>query len=89
MSYIEYHRFTDRECKSDLLRLVSLHGNLFERSFVLDFRISTYGLFTTLHNTIIVDIPRGLVVTHSLLQYTRFGPSHAAPSDFQQVMSSR
>ena len=51
---------------------------------LLDFRISTYGLFTILHNTIIVDFPLRLVVTHSLLQYTCFGLSHAAPSDFQQ-----
>jgi hypothetical protein len=57
---------------------------VFDSEGVLDFRISTYGLFTILHNTIIVDFPRCLVVTHSLLQYTRFGPSHAAPSDFQQ-----
>jgi hypothetical protein len=51
---------------------------------VLDFRISTYGLFITLHNTTIVDIPRGLVVTYSLLPIHPFGPFRAAPSDFQQ-----
>jgi hypothetical protein len=56
---------------------------------MLDFRISTYGLFTILHNTIIVDFPRHLVVTHSLLPIHSFGPFCAAPSNFQQVMSSR
>jgi hypothetical protein len=56
---------------------------VFDSEGVLDFRISTYGLFTTLHNPIIVDFPRRLVLTDSLLQYTHFGPSHAAPSDFQ------
>ena len=56
---------------------------IFNSEGVLDFRISTYGLFTILHNTIIVDFPRHLVVTHSLLPIHSFGPFHAAPSDFQ------
>jgi len=37
------------------------------RTIVLDFRwISTHGLYTSLHNLIIVDIPHRLVVLHSL-----------------------
>jgi hypothetical protein len=56
---------------------------IFNSEGVLDFRISTYGLFTILHNTIIVDFPRCLVVTYSLLPIHSFGPFRAAPSDFQ------
>jgi hypothetical protein len=47
---------------------------IFDSEGVLDFRISTYGLFTTLHNMIIVDFLRRLVVTHSLVSIHSFGP---------------
>ena len=58
---------------------------IFDSEGVLDFRISTYGLFTTLHNMIIVDFLRRLVVTHSLVSIHLFGPFRAAPSNFQHL----
>jgi hypothetical protein len=53
-------------------------------------RFWTHGLYTTLHNPIIVDFPRPTrVATLYSFQYTRLARFRAAPLPFQQVMSSR
>src|SRR3984885_6336400 len=52
------------------------------RGYVRFWRIGTHGLYITLHNPIIVDFPRRLVATPSLLLIHSFGPFRAAPLPF-------
>ena len=49
-------------------------------------RITTHGLYIPLRNLIVVDFPRRLVDTHSLVSIHSFGPFRAAPPRFLTIM---